>query len=235
MNLSGCQVSRLGYKYRIWRERMDTTTQDYANYQYRRIVPSRFQKRSGVSTHDFLVRTPWHRPYQFAELPDGTIRNFDSSAFCRIEYDGELTPMLVRRSQTPRLYEATLFVGSLLSESRRVQKYLTIHKAYECLELDRDHTLSAVRHSIAHAEIALTRPNTVNALKSLFGSTKIDFNSHSHVRVYYEQLGRLMIRVDQLLHKFLSENIDQTYAVPEDIELLLDCCVNVAPETVLAV
>jgi hypothetical protein len=201
---------------------MDTTTQDYANFQYRNLIPTRFQKDSGVSSHNFLVRTPWHRPYQYAELPDGTIRQFDSSALCQVECDGKLTPLLVRQTATPRLFEATLFVGKLLFESKRIQKYLLAYKAYECLESNRDQALSSVRHSLTHAEIALTHPNTVGALNQLFGSKKIEFDVHCHVRVFYEQLGKLMIVVDRLLHHQLSENVEKTYAIPADVKLLLD-------------
>ena len=142
---------------------MDITTQDRANYQYRDVIPKRFRNNSGVATYDFKVRTPSSRPYRFAELADGSVREFDSSALCRIVYDGKLTPMLVRQCKTLNLYEAILLVGQLLAESKRVQKYITTHKAYECLEPRRDHTLSAVRHSITHAAVSythLTLPTT---------------------------------------------------------------------------
>ncbi len=201
---------------------METTAQGYANWQYRKLIPVRFQKTSGVSSHDFLVRAPWHLPYKYAELPDGTIRQLDCSALCQIEYEGTLTPMLVSQTATPRLFDATLFVGKLLYESKRVQKYLLAHKAYECLELNRDHTLSSVRHSLAHAEIALTQSKTVDALTHLFGSKKIEFDNHCHVRVFYEQLGKLMIVVDQLLHNQLSVNIEKTHALPAGAKLLMD-------------
>ncbi|WP_146517624.1 hypothetical protein [Rubripirellula amarantea] len=81
----------------------------------------------------------------------------------------------------------------------------------------------------------MTRPNTVNALNSLFGSTKIDFDNHAHVRVYYEQLGKLMIVVDPLLNKQLSNNFAETYGIPEGVKLLMDWQVKVCSEAEIAV
>jgi len=201
---------------------MDFNSQEYANMRYRHLVPDRHQKQSDLYCHDFLVHQPWHRPFKFIELANGDIRQFEVSAFCKIVHNGTLTPMLVRQSETPVEYEAVLLVGKLLFESKRVQKYLTLHKAYECLEPNRDLTLSAVRHALAHAESSLTRPKTRNALIKLFGSASIDFNNHRHVRVFYQQFGRLLIKTDKLLFARLMQILPSTFGIPSGFTLLHD-------------
>jgi len=201
---------------------MDFTSQEYVNYGYRRLVPERYQKQSGLSCHDFRVREPSSHPYQFAQLANGDIRQFEVSAFCTIMHSGKLTPMLVRQSVTPAEYEAVLLIGKLLFGSNLAQKYITLHKAYECIESNRDVTLSAVRHALAHAESSLTRPKTRNALIGLFGSTNIDFCNRRHVRLFYGQFGTLLIETDKLLFERLTQILPKTASVPSDVKLLHD-------------
>lgn len=190
--------------------------------QYRRLMPDRDQKQSDLFCHDFLVRQPWHRPFKYAELANGDIGQFEPSAFCKIVHNGTLISMLVRQSETPIEYEAVLLVGKLLFESKRVQKYLTLHKAYECLEANRDVTLSALRHALAHAESSLTRPKTRNALIKLFGSASIDFDNHRHVRLFYQQFGTLLVKTDKLLFARLAKILPKTFGIPSGITLLQD-------------
>jgi hypothetical protein len=201
---------------------MDRHSRDQNNLKFRELIPRCFRSASGVDHHEFLICTPWHHPYRYAENSAGRIAEFDTSAFCSVAIEENLTPMLVRKSTNPIEFEAVILFGQLLFASTRLQKYLTLHKAYECLVSNRDIRLSAIRHALAHPGSTLTNLRTRHALTSVFGDAQIDFKKHVHVRLFYETFGELLIAVDKTLSDRLVAILAYTYAVPPDIKLLHD-------------
>ena len=192
------------------------------NFHYRRLIPNRFQKKQGVDKYQFRVWDPWHRPFQFVQYEKGDIYRTQVCASCTIRQSGKVTPVLIGKSDCPSEYEAVINMGKLLFEKNREQKYITLHKAYECLEKQRDITLSAVRHGLSHAASVLNRPRTRNALLSVFGTTNIDLSNHRHVRVFYEHFGKLLIETDALLFNQIVSILPKTYSLPPGAKLVHD-------------
>lgn len=169
-------------------------------YEHRKLVPMQYHRTSGLLDACFHVRRAWHAPYRFMRHPRGGAMPIAEAAFCSLHTAShDQLCVLVDVASFPQLAEAALLLGKTYFTGNRVQRYVTLFKAYECLERTPDITLSAVRHGLSHAPTALSRPKTVNALQTLFGTTTINLDLPAHRRVFYFQLVKLLLAVDSLL------------------------------------
>ena len=144
------------------------------------------------------------------------------AAFCALNTPrGDKLFLLVDVTSYPQLSEAVLLLGkTFFTGKNRAQRYVTLFKAYECLENNPDVMLSAVRHGLSHAPSALSRPKTVAALRELFGTTSIDLSIAAHRRIFYFQLVKLLIAVDSILTSALIDVLPNLRKVAsEDIPL----------------
>ena len=182
----------------------------------------RYHRSSGLSKARLHVRKAWHGPYRFIRHPKGGAMPIPPAAFCALHTprDDKLF-LLVDVASFPQLSEAILLLGQTFFTGRnRAQRYVTLFKAYECLEKNPDLMLSAVRHGLSHAPSALSRPRTVAALRALFGTTSIDLSLVTHCRVFYFQLVKLLIAVDSILTSALIDVLPHLRKVTsEDIPL----------------
>lgn len=143
------------------------------------------------------------------------------AAFCALhtQRDDKLF-LLVDVASFPMLSEAILLLGKTFFTGNRAQRYITLFKAYECLEKNPDMMLSAVRHGLSHAPSALSRPKTVAVLRALFGTTSIDLSLTTHCRIFYFQLVKLLIAVDSILTLALIDALPHLRKVSsEDVPL----------------
>ncbi len=168
------------------------------------MIPERYVKASGIEAHRFRVTEPWHRPYEFLRQRDGTVAIIDASAYCVLLLCGEKLRLLVDIARQPRLGQAILDLGKFWFESTRLGKYFTLYRLYESLAPRPDLSFSAVRHGLSHASAVLTRPKTVAELHRLFGSTEVDLRLPTHQRVFYVQLGKMLVATDTLLAEALQ-------------------------------
>src|SRR5262249_19519039 len=150
-------------------------------WHYLRLVPEKFHRKSGIATHRFSVHDAWHRPYKHIRTTGGGVSRIPESAYCLLHHRQGSDHILIPIPQAPELFEAVILMGKLHFSSARVEKYMNLFKSYECLVGNPDMRFAAVRHGLSHPDSALTRPKTVQALKSLFGTTRIDLESHTHV------------------------------------------------------
>ena len=191
-------------------------------YYHLKLVPMRYHVSSGLSRVHFHVRKVWHSYYEFIRHPNGGAMPIPPAAFCTLHTSsGQKLYLLIDRSSFPKLSQAILLLSETYSTGNRAQRYLTLFKVYECLEKEPDLMLSAVRHGLSHAPSALSRPKTVAALKSLFGTTSIDLSQTTHCRVFYSQLVKLLVIVDSALTSALIDILPQLHKIEsEDVPLL---------------
>jgi hypothetical protein len=123
-----------------------------------------------------------------------------ASAYCEVASDTGFWRLLVDRAVLPKVAEAILLFGELLFASGRVEKYMTLFKASECLSEGRDADASAIRHGLSHAASVLARPATKAALQRIFGTVSIDLNKGHHLKEFYRHFGLLLIETESLLY-----------------------------------
>jgi len=164
-------------------------------------MPERFHRSSGLASARLHILDAWHRPFHYIRHPKGGALPISPAALCEIATaDGPALFLADLRTQ-PRLAEAVLLFGKLFFTGNRVQRYVTLYKAYECVETAPAIAFAAVRHGLSHASSTLSRPRTVATLQGLFGSTQIDLGVHRHVRVFYRQLASLLVETDAKLYE----------------------------------
>jgi hypothetical protein len=162
------------------------------------IVPKRYLRSSGLAASRFHVRRVGH--VRFLRHPGGGAIEIRPSALCILAAREREFAVLVDDRAVPRLSEALLLIASLGAGEHR-NRYLTLYRAYECLQPHPDGDLAAVRHGLSHPSSRLSRPSTLAALRALFGGTVIDTSSSRHLRTLYRQFGRLALEVDALVRE----------------------------------
>ena len=198
-------------------------SQEQVNFTYRRLVPGRYWQTSGLYGYDFNVLRPWHRSFHIATDPKGEMVSFPESATCGLRIgEQSAKKILIPRKDAPQEFEAVILVGKALFSRWRVEKYMTVYKAYECLNTWRNPMFSAIRHGLSHPSSILTEPRTISTLNQLFGTTTIDLGRNSHLRVFYKHLGMLLKENDDLLHSKLMHRMEQWPTFGEDFTLLFD-------------
>jgi len=176
------------------------------SYRHLRLVPRQYHRSSGLANAQLHIEDSSHFPYRFLRHPKGGAVAIQPSAFCVIREEGRPAGFLVYLSSHPTLAEAIMRMSESLFTGNRAQRYVTLFKAYECLSPAPDAMLSSVRHGLSHASTALSRPATVNALKLLFGTTRIDLDLAPHRRIFYRQLVALLVATDQLVASEVLRN-----------------------------
>lgn len=167
--------------------------------EYKRMIPVKFEKNSGINNHTFHIRNPFWHPFKYALTVDEKIVKIPPSAGFYIEKGSQMQPLAITTALYPEISEAILLTGSALFAGGRVERFLNIAKAYECLEKTPKIELLATRHGLAHSALFLNRPKTVFELTKNFGSTLIDLKKSAHVRVFYQKFVELLIENDKLL------------------------------------
>ena len=173
---------------------------------YKRMVPQAYHKVAGLRAYQPAVWEVGRGTFDCLVRIGFPVQNIDESAFCVFVRGGREVPALVSRVQAPRLFEAIAHLSAAVLTGVRLHRFTTLFKAYECLVEGPDLHLSAVRHAISHPETVLSRPKTVASLQELFGGTRIDLGLAVHRRVFYRELGRLIIEVDKVIGETLGSN-----------------------------
>ena len=153
-----------------------------------------------MKDHNFRILDPsWHAYVRFRD-DKGNICEINPSAYCAILFNGQFRPLLISITEDARLFEAVILLGQTFLTGPRVTRFLNLYKAYEAITDHRRQEFSAVRHALAHAGTALTRPKTVETLERLFGGTYINLDCHAHRAGLYRQFGRMLIETDRLIY-----------------------------------
>lgn len=168
-------------------------------YRHLDLVPQRYHRNSGLATARFRVREARGGPLNRLRRPDHESVPIPPSAYCEFDVDSDTFFILFEIARLPELATAVSYFAQGLTRGNRIQRYMTLYKAYESLQAAPDGMLSAVRHGLSHSASALSRPKTVAALRSLFGTTNIDLDRSDHCRVFFRQLVTLLIETDRLL------------------------------------
>lgn len=158
------------------------------------LIPIQFRASSGLSAHQFRFR---HDGYTFPSWHEENYPIF-------IMRDEKWQNVFVPITLFPRESEALSILGTLTGESEREGRYINVHSAYEAVVTDRDVTLSAIRHALAHPITSLTRPAVRAALEQHFGGNRINLNTYDHKKIYFKCLAQMLISIDETLFKTFS-------------------------------
>lgn len=190
--------------------------------EYCKLIQTRYLNKYKLPQHNFFVRKPWHRPYNYAKNFDGKIIKIPSSAFCNIVVDNKLSSLAISTEEFLELGEAVFLLGKLLFTGANTQRYMNLYQAYECLGATPDIKFSSVRHSLSHASTALTRQNTIGTLEDLFGTVQIDLDNSKHHRIFYKIFSALLFENDKLLYDKLLKIYPLVKVTDKYIDLLHD-------------
>ena len=163
------------------------------------LVPKRFAGLSSASTHPFVILSPAHHFSTHCECSWCATRDAGRIAGCRIRQGNRTLSLFIPVHTEPSIGSALWDLASLPRNGYRPAKYLDLYKIREGLggNVCLDHT--ALRHALAHATGALTRPATVQRLLALFGSPLVNLDSAAHERVFWRCFGQLLVDVDVVL------------------------------------
>ena len=170
-------------------------------------MPVSYRVHTRVSTHRFRIVLPSHWRIAGVQTESGQVQDIGVSSICRLRLADASLVVLVPRDRLPHLHEAVLLMGKLTRSSKRLDKYLTLYRAYECVVRDRDPSFTAIRHALAHPQVALTKRKTVESLRQLFGTTEIDLDSRRHARIFYMQFAELLIATDAAIGGKLDRHL----------------------------
>jgi hypothetical protein len=129
---------------------------------------------------------------------------------------------LITKKRSEKLYIA----GNLFRESQhtghRVQKYLTLFRAYECLTKagERNIYYSSIRHSLSHSVTSLTKPNVIKALGELFGSLDINLDKFRHRKVFFMNYANMLKDVDTLLFQEIEGMLPEAKELIEGLKII---------------
>ena len=165
---------------------------------YKRMIPKRYHRDAGFEKFASRLERPWGRPYTYL-YRSGQVVPIAASASVNVHHSGRRICALVERQEAPPLYDAIIHLGEAIMTGVRTQRFTSAFKSYESISSTSDIHLAAIRHALSHPESVLSRPKTVAALNDLFGTTRVDLEIASHLRVFYTQMGRLLIAVDALI------------------------------------
>ena len=179
---------------------METNSQEYWDWRYRRLVPATFQRPSGVLGNRFRTLDPHQYSYIAYRDSDGVTRQIDEAACCSLLFRGRYRTLLLPISEDKQLFEAVLFLGEAFRRGNRVNRYLALYRAYESIAKVRNQEFSAVRHALSHSSKALKQASTLDVLQKAFGGTYINLRLHSHQGEFFSRFGRMLIETDKLIH-----------------------------------
>jgi hypothetical protein len=169
--------------------------------RHMRLVPVRYHKSSGLLAARFYLIDAWQEPFRYVR--DGTGRaavRIRPAALCELGTPYGRATVLVYLHRHAALAEALLLIGELFSTGIRRQRYITLYKAYECIQRRPAPEFAAIRHALSHASSKLSNHRTLSSLRHLFGSAKLDLDNSAHLRVFYRQFVKLLVEVDQQIY-----------------------------------
>jgi len=149
------------------------------------LVPMKFWRLSGIDKHQFQVRLINIHPALLTQ----------PSVACSVMRDGVVEQILVHAIACPEAYEALTLLARLTGETPRIERYIDIHRAYECLVSNRNIDYSSLRHALAHASTKLTRPQTVRSLQMRFGTVVVDPRQYSHQKEIYRCMVECLLKL----------------------------------------
>ena len=161
------------------------------------VIPLKFQKGSGVLDHNFRIKN-YQRRWTHDDFDAWSFELYVRDSWMRAE-----APILSFAAQV----EALAILASLTGETERAGRYINVHAAYEAVVSPKALELSAIRHALAHPITSLTRPNVLAALRSMFGTSRIDLHSYAHQKILYCAIGAMLIAVDDALFQTFSNRL----------------------------
>lgn len=203
---------------------------EHNNYLFRYIIPLEFWGKSGVDYYEFKTYEPSCRPHSLLWEQDGLIRKIEISAYCGIIIGKDIFHFLISEKCSKDIFDAILFLGTARIRARgdRIQKYMNLYKAYECICDARKIEFSSIRHCLSHSEKSLSRRSVVKCLEGLFDSKTIDLSKYKHLRVFYEYLGKLLIEVDTILAAHIIKNASKWKMIESQKEIVNPYMVDVS-------
>lgn len=139
--------------------------------------------------------------------------------------------LLLSASDYPVLCETLLLLGQLtLGIRNRLQRYMTLYKAYEAVTDRPDPSLRSLRNAVAHPATMLTSALTLSELTRLFGSRFFAIDIPEHQRVFFIHMAQLLIFTDRRLGRLL-EHTHRAVTLPTRRDALHDWQVHGGWET----
>jgi hypothetical protein len=189
---------------------------------YASLVPARYHKGTGVERHTFQVVEPWHCAYNYVLHPQGGAMPISPSAYCEVATKSGYRPVLIDIRVHPALAEAVLSLGQMMFTGGRIQKYLLLFRAHECLSETPQIEYAALRHALTHATSKLNRPRTVRTLTRLLGTTSFDPGQSTHLRQFWSLFVRMLIDNDSLLAVAITASLSSIRVLSGRADALLD-------------
>lgn len=176
------------------------------NSHYRSLVLTRFHEVSGVLSYEFRIVGS----YRDVVFKNARVRRTeDPVAVAHINVDNRLHVVPIRRADDARLFESVKHISRVYQWGPRSDRYLEFYKAHSCLAPVASAEHRAIRHGLSHASVELNRKSTRDILLRMFGTTEIDLGLYSHQKVFFANLGHLMIATDKILYKHLNQYMRQ--------------------------
>jgi hypothetical protein len=178
---------------------------DRRAWTFRKSVPERYWRRTGLDQYRFRVIEPWHRLYHFKLSPAGCAEHIAPSILVTHRTDESYRHILLAFDDYPVMVESLLLLGKVsIGIGNRVQRYLTLYKAYEAVTDRPNPAYSSLRHALAHPATSLSSELTVDQLTRLIGTRFFDIDNPSHQRAFYIQMARLLMATDLRLGRLLE-------------------------------
>jgi hypothetical protein len=170
---------------------------------FRHVVPRRYWNRTGLDRYVFNIVDPWTYVVNKRLLPDDNVQEIPSCLLYSQWYADGVKHFLLPFQEYSVLCEALL----LLARTRRrdrLQRYLTLYKAYELLTDRPDPKYAAIRHAIAHAGSLLTSKETLYALEDALGTRFLNLSRPRDRRVLFCALSEMLMLTDWRLARLLN-------------------------------
>jgi hypothetical protein len=158
------------------------------------LIPIRFRANNPAAQHSFSILSP--RIWSCR----GSI-----GPCVRLVVGKEVVDIDLSSLEEQSIKDALSGLASLGKNGRRDTKYLELYKVVELLNGPRTPEQTAFRHYLAHSPSTLTRKVTVQTLHRLFGGLFIDWDGHSHQRIFWNLFGELLITADETLGLLLRK------------------------------
>lgn len=167
------------------------------------LVPKKFWGISGIANYPFQVRALGHETLWLTKAKPSVIRPDLPSVACSFIRGERVEHVLIPERAAPKICEAIRLLARLSGETPRIERYIDVYRAYECLVSKRDIDYASLRHALAHASSSLTRPATVNSLKARFGTLEVDPRCYEHQKELYRCMGGMLIEIDRAMFETL--------------------------------
>jgi hypothetical protein len=171
----------------------------------RRAFPERYQRFSGMDTRIPLLSLEQGEYYYEYARKGRESRSIPPCYHATVYVHGRKHHLGLQCMTYQSLIEGCRRFSASVNILKRTDRYLELFRAYECISTKRPIGLSAIRHSFAHATVALTKPQTVDALRQMFGGKAINLRRYDHNKEFYRQFGSLFLLTERELFVQLME------------------------------